>query len=137
MFEFIEKSFFIQNWEVFALILGVLFIISKFRRQDIPVETRKLSDEERIANDYQDDEVNEVDLTPSLEICDHVPFSGATKFLNGGAEEFYDMANDRRSIRSFSSDPIDIEIVKKCIAAAGTSPSGAHTEPWSFCLIQR
>ncbi|XP_031634806.1 iodotyrosine deiodinase 1, partial [Contarinia nasturtii] len=32
--------------------------------------------------------------------------------------------------------PVDIGVIKKCILTAGTSPSGAHTEPWTFCVIQ-
>jgi iodotyrosine deiodinase len=44
--------------------------------------------------------------------------------------------NDRRSIRTFSPRPVDMELVKKAILCAGTSPSGAHTEPWTFCLIK-
>lgn len=136
MFEFVEKSFFYQYWEVFALFAAVFFIISKFKQQK-SVAVPKLSDDERIADDYRDDEVNEVDFHPSLDVEEHFPFSGATKTLKGGADEFYEMANDRRSVRSFTSEPVDIEIIKKCIHAAGSSPSGAHTEPWTYCLIKR
>jgi len=57
--------------------------------------------------------------------------------LPGGADEFYNLMNDRRSVRKFSNKPVDIEIIKKCIYAAGTSPSGAHTEPWTFCVVKR
>lgn len=138
MFYLIKQSFFYQNWELFALFIAIIFIISKFTQNRESIPEPKISDEQRIANDYQEDEVNEDDLSPSLEIEEeHIPFSGATKILKGGADEFYEMANDRRSVRSFTSEPVDIEIIKKCIHAAGTSPSGAHTEPWTFCLIKR
>lgn len=44
--------------------------------------------------------------------------------------------NDRRSVRSYRREPIPpIDIIENCIRAAGTSPSGAHTEPWTFCVI--
>jgi len=72
---------------------------------------------------------------PSLPLCVHVPFTGATVTLPGGAFQFYTLANDRRSIRKFSTKNVDYEIIKKCIQAAGTSPSGAHTEPWTFCVV--
>jgi iodotyrosine deiodinase len=138
MFDLIKQSFFYQNWELFAVFIAIIFIISKFTQNRESISEPKISDEQRIANDYQEDEVNEDDLSPSLEIEEeHIPFSGATKILKGGADEFYEMANDRRSVRSFTSEPVDIEIIKKCIHAAGTSPSGAHTEPWTFCLIKR
>lgn len=35
----------------------------------------------------------------------------------------------------FSKKPVDFEIIKTCIMSAGTGPSGAHTEPWTFCVI--
>lgn len=100
-------------------------------------QQRQVNDDETIENDERSEE-NDIDgFAPALENVGHIPFKGATKFLKGGVQEFYSMANDRRSIRKFSSRQVDIEIVKKCIQAAGTGPSGAHTEPWTFCLVKR
>lgn len=42
--------------------------------------------------------------------------------LSDGANEFFEMVNDRRSVRKYSKKPVDIEIIKKCILAAGTGP---------------
>lgn len=80
-------------------------------------------------NDYSDE------LQPALEDKPHIPFKGAKITFPGGVNKFYEMMNDRRSVRKYSKKPVDIEIVKRCIHTAGTGPSGAHTEPWSFCLI--
>ena len=41
----------------------------------------------------------------------------------------------RRSVRHFSSEPVPMEAVRNCISAAGTAPSGAHKQPWTFCLV--
>tara|TARA_B100000768_G_scaffold73387_1_gene70324 strand:- start:57 stop:722 length:666 start_codon:yes stop_codon:yes gene_type:complete len=41
----------------------------------------------------------------------------------------------RRTVRHFSEDPLPIAVVERCILAAGTAPSGAHKQPWHFCLI--
>lgn len=41
----------------------------------------------------------------------------------------------RRSVRHFSSEAIDLEAVRHCIAAAAHAPSGANKQPWSFVLI--
>ena len=41
----------------------------------------------------------------------------------------------RRSIRSFSSEPIDKKIIEDIIMTASSAPSGAHKQPWSFCAI--
>lgn len=41
----------------------------------------------------------------------------------------------RRSVREFSSKPVPAELVENAIAAAGTAPSGAHQQPWTFVLV--
>lgn len=48
---------------------------------------------------------------------------------------FYEEMNTRRSVRKFSSDPIPLEAVRNCIDTASTAPSGAHKQPWTFCLV--
>lgn len=49
---------------------------------------------------------------------------------------FRDLLRTRRTIRSFSSDPVPIEIIENAIAAAGTAPSGANQQPWRFVVVQ-
>ena len=49
---------------------------------------------------------------------------------------FYQNMNQRRSIRDFSLDPVPIEIINNIIKTAGTSPSGAHSEPWTFVVVK-
>ena len=44
-------------------------------------------------------------------------------------------AQARRSVRHFSSDPVPREWIEQAIAIAGTAPSGAHRQPWHFCVI--
>ncbi len=48
---------------------------------------------------------------------------------------FFDEMNTRRSVRVFSPDPIPLEAVRNCIDTASTAPSGAHKQPWTFCLV--
>ena len=52
------------------------------------------------------------------------------------AREFYEQMNKRRSVRFFSSDPVPLAVVQDIIRTAGTSPSGAHSEPWTFVVVQ-
>ena len=52
------------------------------------------------------------------------------------AATFYKFLNQRRSVRDFSKDPIPIEVIENIIRAAGTSPSGAHSEPWTFVVVK-
>jgi iodotyrosine deiodinase len=51
------------------------------------------------------------------------------------AESFYNLMNARRSVRFFSSDPIPKKLIELAILTAGTSPSGAHMQPWTFVAI--
>ena len=48
---------------------------------------------------------------------------------------FYQMANSRRSVRTFSNQPVPVEVMENIIKTAGTSPSGANKQPWTFCLV--
>lgn len=42
---------------------------------------------------------------------------------------------NRRSVRRFSNKKISLQDVKDCIAIAGTAPSGANCQPWTFALV--
>lgn len=52
------------------------------------------------------------------------------------SREFFNEMNKRRSIRSFSDRPIEKVVLENIIRTAGTAPSGAHKQPWSFCVVQ-
>ena len=41
----------------------------------------------------------------------------------------------RRSVRMFASDPVPQRLIELAIESAGTAPSGAHKEPWTFVAI--
>ena len=49
--------------------------------------------------------------------------------------EFYHFANQRRSVRHFSDRPIPRAIIENIIKTAGSAPSGANKQPWTFCLV--
>lgn len=51
------------------------------------------------------------------------------------SELFFKQMSARRTIREFSSEPIDRAIVLNAIKTAGTAPSGANRQPWYFALI--
>lgn len=51
------------------------------------------------------------------------------------SQDFYDLMKQRRTIRFFSSAPVPREVIENVIKAAGTAPSGAHTEPWTFVAV--
>jgi iodotyrosine deiodinase len=48
---------------------------------------------------------------------------------------FLGLLEARRSVRAFSSEPVPVELIENAIAAAGTAPSGAHQQPWTFVVV--
>src|SRR5262249_20678502 len=48
---------------------------------------------------------------------------------------FLETMCQRRSVRMFSSDPVPYELIENAIAAAGTAPSGANQQPWTFVVV--
>ena len=52
------------------------------------------------------------------------------------AERFNQDMQRRRTVRSFSDEPVDRDIIRNCIRAAGSAPSGAHQQPWHFAVIE-
>lgn len=51
------------------------------------------------------------------------------------ARAFYEDMNRRRSVRHFDARPVPRDIVDDAILTAGTAPSGAHKQPWTFVLV--
>jgi iodotyrosine deiodinase len=51
------------------------------------------------------------------------------------AREAYDEMDRRRTTRHFSDEPVPRELVELAIRAAGTAPSGAHQQPWTFVAV--
>jgi nitroreductase len=41
----------------------------------------------------------------------------------------------RRSVRSFSARPVAPGVIEDCLLAAGSAPSGANMQPWSFVVV--
>ncbi|CAI8051263.1 Iodotyrosine deiodinase 1 [Geodia barretti] len=56
--------------------------------------------------------------------------------MKGRAAAFYQQMDTRRSVRHFSSDPVPQEAIENIVLASGTSPSGAHSEPWTFVVVK-
>ena len=49
---------------------------------------------------------------------------------------FLKQMNDRRTVREFSSKPISKEVIENIVMSASTAPSGAHKQPWTFCVVE-
>jgi nitroreductase len=51
------------------------------------------------------------------------------------ADDLYGLMDHRRTVREFSTRAIPAYLVEQIIRIAGTAPSGANKQPWTFCVI--
>ncbi len=51
------------------------------------------------------------------------------------ARAFYAEMNRRRTTRHFATTPVPRECIELAIRTAGTAPSGAHQQPWTFVAV--
>lgn len=68
----------------------------------------------------------------------HIPYrikSSSPEEMLHNVSAFFEEIKTRRSVREFSNEPVPAEIIRKAIEAAGTAPSGANMQPWTFCMI--
>lgn len=52
------------------------------------------------------------------------------------SRELLDRFRQRRSVRSFSPEPVPLELIENAIRFAGTAPSGANQQPWRFVVVR-
>ncbi|XP_078592300.1 iodotyrosine deiodinase-like isoform X1 [Branchiostoma floridae x Branchiostoma japonicum] len=73
------------------------------------------------------------------ETTEHIPYRPkryTEKEMLQRSVEFYRLMDQRRTVRFFSDDPVPLGVVQALIKTAGTSPSGAHTQPWTYVVVQ-
>lgn len=52
------------------------------------------------------------------------------------ARDFSAALRRRRTVRDFSSRPVEREVIEQSLLAAGSAPNGANLQPWHFVAIQ-
>jgi iodotyrosine deiodinase len=55
--------------------------------------------------------------------------------LTDKAKSFRAMLDKRRTVRHFSNQPVQEEVIKDLLMTAASAPSGANKQPWIFCAI--
>lgn len=146
--------FLTNNWPILAVailvILGVAYFFASTPavNEEKTKETYESKEEilstsdrgEHPLSEFEDEKPNPT-LAPPLHASDtpHIPFkferipeSEMLKCSN----DFYQTLDQRRSIRFFSTDPVPSKVIENIILAAGTAPSGAHCEPWTFVVVR-
>jgi iodotyrosine deiodinase len=51
------------------------------------------------------------------------------------SRSFLELMQRRRSVRHFSDEPVRDELIENAIRTAGTAPSGANQQPWTFVAV--
>jgi len=51
------------------------------------------------------------------------------------SQDFFEWIDQRRTVRDFSDKPVPEEVINNIIRSASTAPSGAHKQPWTFCIV--
>ncbi|MCB0619443.1 MAG: nitroreductase family protein [Saprospiraceae bacterium] len=51
------------------------------------------------------------------------------------SREYYQFMDKRRTVREFADKPVSREIIENIVMAASSAPSGAHKQPWTFCVV--
>lgn len=69
---------------------------------------------------------------------EHIPYSHVhyePQEMIDRSQKFYDWLETRRSVRDFSDQAVPKEVIENIIKSASTAPSGAHKQPWTFCVV--
>lgn len=137
---------------VLCLVLG-LMLLKSWETRTVVTSTagpkKKVSDGDSrpwVDQDLQDSteisakDADVDDLGDSCEEEDvaHIPYSAvrySEETMLQKSKDFYSLMNQRRSVRFISPEPVPREVIDRVIHTAGTAPSGAHTEPWTFVVV--
>lgn len=64
-------------------------------------------------------------------VFDRVPLAATLE----RARALHEQMRQRRTTRQFSTEPVPREAIEWAIRVAGTAPSGAHQQPWTFVAV--
>ncbi|XP_077593433.1 iodotyrosine deiodinase [Stigmatopora nigra] len=123
---------------VLCLVMG--FLALRGRRS--PTAPAKPWVDEDLRDDSEEAQLREedeewVEVNQEKEVA-HVPYSPqrhSSEQMLQRSLNFYELMNGRRSVRFISPEPVPLAVIQNVIRAAGTAPSGAHTEPWTFVVV--
>jgi iodotyrosine deiodinase len=51
------------------------------------------------------------------------------------SQQYYNWLDTRRTVRDIDSTPVPQAVIENILRSASTAPSGAHKQPWTFCVV--
>lgn len=142
----LEKNCFIVYTALIVCFIG--FTIFHKNRLDIHYRNVEIKREKlartgpkKKEREFPDDGDDDPELLlPAIpEDTPHIPYRPLRKSdeeILQKSREYYELMAKRRTVRCFSAEPIPQEVLDNIVKTAGTAPSGAHTEPWTFVVVQ-
>lgn len=135
-----------NNWPLVTALLIIcisLYYLTKTKESAKPIivqpETKKKKEKRKENADEDSEHSDDEMLAPALpDDLAHIPFvhnAFPEPEMLLRSNQFYETLNKRRSLRFISSRPVPRSIIDNIILAAGTAPSGAHTEPWTYVVV--
>jgi iodotyrosine deiodinase len=76
-----------------------------------------------------------------MKLINNYPFISYTKerfnenVMVQRTQSFFEWMNERRTCRDFSDEPVSRKVIEDLLRTASTAPSGAHKQPWTFCVV--
>ncbi|XP_019751853.1 iodotyrosine deiodinase isoform X1 [Hippocampus comes] len=92
-------------------------------------------DSEAMSKEHEDDEWDDSDKGENVTYVPYSPERLPEEQMVRASKRFYASMNQRRSVRFISPEPVPWEVIENVVRTAGTAPSGAHTEPWTFVAV--
>lgn len=65
----------------------------------------------------------------------YVPDSYPEAEMIQRSKDYFEWIDRRRTVREISDQPVPQEIIDNIVKTASTAPSGAHKQPWTFCVV--
>ncbi len=83
----------------------------------------------------QSDSPNSLKDTRQGDFIPYRPEKKSADEMMEAASKFFAEMKSRRSVRQFSTEEVPFEVIEQAILTAGTAPSGANKQPWTFCVV--
>ena len=75
------------------------------------------------------------EMSTTYPFIDYNPRVYSEEEVIARSQRYYKELDQRRTVREFSDRPVPREVIENIIMTASSAPSGAHKQPWTFCVV--